>query len=40
MSNFANQVLLAKKWDEGTDPTGWWMSEKVCPSFCQFSLKI
>eukprot|EP00039_Didymoeca_costata_P003886 m.70352 g.70352 ORF g.70352 m.70352 type:complete len:678 (+) comp12124_c0_seq2:98-2131(+) len=25
----ACKVLLAKKWDEGMNPTGWWMSEKL-----------
>eukprot|EP00039_Didymoeca_costata_P033412 m.42194 g.42194 ORF g.42194 m.42194 type:complete len:382 (-) comp9856_c0_seq1:65-1210(-) len=25
----AQQVLLAKKWDESVDPKGWWMSEKL-----------
>lgn len=25
----AENVMLAKKWKEGMDPTGWWMSEKV-----------
>jgi len=29
MSAAATQVLLAKKWEEKVDPTGWWMSEKL-----------
>jgi DNA ligase-1 len=23
------QLLLANKWTPGTNPTGWWMSEKL-----------
>lgn len=25
----ASQVMLAQKWDESVDPTGYWMSEKL-----------
>lgn len=25
----AQRVMLAEKWEEGMDPTGWWMAEKL-----------
>jgi len=29
MASEARSVLLAEKWDESKDPTGWWMGEKL-----------
>ena len=29
MSDDAQNVMLAEKWDESVDPTGWWVSEKL-----------
>ena len=29
MASEAQQVMLAHQWNEGIDPTGWWMSEKL-----------
>src|SRR5438128_1819626 len=29
MADQAMKVLLAQKWSDSKDPTGWWMSEKL-----------
>ena len=29
----SRNVMLAKAWDDTVDPTGWWISEKVCKKY-------
>jgi hypothetical protein len=36
-ANAARNVMLAKAWEDTTDPTGWWISEKVFKSKLTFT---
>jgi len=37
MANAAQNVMLAHKWEDKVDPTGWWMSEKLDGVRCYWS---